>query len=58
MAIATKVEVTFKDRKTHIVTCKSRAEARRYCEEKNARYALLRKAGREGYEYASARILD
>lgn len=58
MAIATKVEVTFKDRKTFIFTCKSRAEARRYCIEHNGRFELLRDAGVEGYEYASARILD
>ena len=58
MAIATKVEVTFKGRKTYIITCKSRAEAHRYCIEHNGRFELLRDAGVEGYEYAGARIID
>ena len=58
MSIATTVEVMGKNRFTYRIECKSRAEARRYCEDKNGRYALLRKSGCEGYEYASARILD
>lgn len=58
MSIPTRVQVTGFNRKVYIKECKSKAEARRYCQYKNDTYKLFRKHGREGYEYSCARILD
>ena len=58
MSNLTTVEIVGRNRIVCHTTFKSRAEARRFCKEKNERIQLLRKAGYEGYEYASARILD
>ena len=45
MANVTFVEVTGRQIETYYVRCKSRAEARRYCEAWNGRYKIALKEG-------------